>query len=791
MKVSYNWLKDYLSLSLEPHQLADRLSLVGLEVEEIIERRFDIPRVVVGRVLSVEEHPGADKLRICQVSIGEEELSIVCGASNVAAGQVVPVAKAGASLPNGLKIRKAKIRGIESNGMICSEAELGLHEKSEGIWVLPDNLPPGVPLDKALQLENDFILDIAVTPNRPDCLSHLGIAREIGAIIKQHIHKPETRLKELKDPASSQIGITIKTQEGCPRYSARVIRKVEVGPSPSWLVKRLESVGIRSINNVVDITNYILMETGHPLHAFDMDLLAGPEIVVREALQGETFTTLDDKERTLPKGTVLICDAEKPVALGGIMGGLNSEVNTDTRNILLESAYFKPESIQVSSRLLGLSTEASQRFERGADPNGTVYPLNRAAGLIAEICHGEIYQGVVDVYPGVIKENSVSLQVDPINTLLGTSLKQEEMSELLESIDLKVKDGKVIVPTFRPDISGMADLAEEIARLYGLDNIPPRRIFESDYRVRINEFDVFIDELKEILAGLGLQEVISSSMVNSQLWEKATGKKLYPLLNPISKDLDGLRNSLLPSLAQLVQYNLNRKSKDLRLFEINRIFIPPGKKNELPGEELHLSVALTGSRDGDVWYSTQQPVDFFDIKGLTEAICHKISLDNWRFISYSENGLQENGISVICGKETVGFCGRLNQKLTEVFNIEEDIYIADFVVRALFDNRKTDKKYQPIPRFPSMERDLALIIDSDLEAEKLVTAIQKEGGTLLTKVDVFDIYLGKQIPEGKKSLAFRLTFRSSKRTLTEDEVNVLIEKIYKAVQRSFQAKLRT
>ncbi|UCF64177.1 MAG: phenylalanine--tRNA ligase subunit beta, partial [bacterium] len=343
MKISYNWLKDYLDLSVDPHHLADRLSLIGLEVEEVIERKFDFPQVVVGQILGVDPHPNADKLSLCRVTTGDEELSIICGATNVASGQVVAVAKIGATLPQGLKIHKTKIRNVESEGMICSQAELGLEEHSEGIWILPENLPLGVPLDKALQLETDYIFDIAVTPNRPDCLSHLGIAREVGALVNQHIKKPEIKLQEIKQAASEQIKIVIETPAGCPRYSARLIRNVKIGESPSWLVRRLEAVGLRPINNVVDITNYVLMETGHPLHAFDYELIQGEKIIVREAQKNEKFTTLDDKERILKKGTVLICDAQEPVAIGGIMGGLNSEVSTQTQHVLLESAYFNPQ----------------------------------------------------------------------------------------------------------------------------------------------------------------------------------------------------------------------------------------------------------------------------------------------------------------------------------------------------------------------------------------------------------------------------------------------------------------
>ena len=392
MKISFNWLKDYIDISMEARQLADRMSLIGLEVEEVIERRFDLPQVVVGQVLAVEDHPRADQLKLCRVNVGKNELSIICGAPNVETGQIVPVARVGASLPGGLKIRKSKIRGIDSEGMICSEAELGFKDTSEGIWVLPDNLPLGIPLDQALQLKTDYIFDVAVTPNRPDCLSHLGIAREVGALIHQTVVKPHIAFKEIPEKIQNQVQIHIETARSCPRYSARLIRNIQVGTSPSWLVNRLEAVGMRSINNIVDITNYVLMETGHPLHAFDYDLLQGRKIIVREAAEGEKFMTLDNQERQLKSGTVLICDAEIPVAIGGIMGGINSEVTNTTRNILLESAYFNPESIQISSRELGLSTEASQRFERGADPNGNIYALDRAAQLMFENCGSEIYR---------------------------------------------------------------------------------------------------------------------------------------------------------------------------------------------------------------------------------------------------------------------------------------------------------------------------------------------------------------------------------------------------------------
>jgi len=790
MKISYNWLKDYLDVSIDPHQLADRLSLIGLEVEEVIERHADFPQVVIGRVLAVDQHPNADRLKVCKVNIGEEELTIICGAPNVATGQTVPVAKVGASLPSGLKIQKSKIRGVNSNGMICSEAELSLADKSDGIWILPDNLPLGAPLDKALNMQTDYIFDISVTPNRPDCLSHIGIAREVGAILGKPLSKPSTEIVEIAEKALDKLEIIIETPVGCPRYSARLIRNVKIGASPSWLVQRLEAVGMRSINNVVDITNYVLMETGHPLHAFDFDLIQGGKIIVRESREGEKFVTLDDKERILKEGTVLICDTEQPVALGGIMGGLNSEVSSSTVNVLLESAYFKPESIQISSRHLNLSTEASQRFERGTDPNGNIYALERATQLIAKLCDGEVYQGIVDAYPSKIEPKHVTLNEVQINNLLGTDLSSQEMTDILQSIGFIVQDKKIVVPTFRPDITRVADLAEEVARLYGLENIPARDIIKIDYNVPINKLDLFVDQLKEVLTGMGIQEVITNSMINTESWQKMTGKRIYPIFNPISKDMDGLRNSLLPSLVQVIQYNRNRKISDLRIFEINHVFIAKNDLHVQPEEDLQLAIVIIGKREGNLWFSSRQVNDFFDIKGLFEALAFKISLDNWQFISYSDFVLEGAGLGLKIGEEVGGFIGRINKKILDNFEIDEDVFVAQLSVTELFKNLKTKKKYQPIPRYPSVERDLAFIIDDDLKAQEIIDLSYRTGGNLLSNIEIFDIFRGTQIPEGKKSLAFHYTFQATDRTLTEEEVNRLMEKIIASVKNSYQAKLR-
>lgn len=790
MKISYNWLKDYLNLTIDPHRLADLLSLSGLEVEEIIEKRLDYPGVVVGQVISVKKHPKADKLSLCEVNTGDKIYPIICGASNVAKGQTVPVALIGTQLPNGLKIKKTKIRGVYSEGMICSEAELGLTDESEGIWILSDNLPLGKSLSEALNFKSDHIFDIAVTPNRPDCLSHIGVAREVAALTNKKLKKPTVAIKEVKESTASQIKIRIDAPQGCPRYSARVIKNIVVKESPRWLVDRLEAVGLRPINNIVDVTNYVLMETGHPLHAFDLDFINGSEIIIRESREGEKFVTLDDQERILKQGTVLICDAKGPVAIGGIMGGLNSEVNYNTKHVLLESAYFNPEKIQISSRYLGLTTEASQRFERGADPNGNIFALNRATQLIQEVAGGKILSGIIDVYPNRIKPFKANLEIKKINNLLGTHYTYSQVKKILESIELKVDKDSVYIPTFRPDLRHSADFAEEIARLHSLDNIEASTSVTIDYNFQLNEQDMFIDRLKDILTGMGLQEIITGSMVNIELWNKLTGKEIYPILNPISKDMDGLRNSLVPSMAQTIQYNLNRQTKNLKLFEINRIFLLPNKLNELPGEDIRLVVGLCGKREYEQWYSTNQYSDFFDVKGILEALNHKISLDNWQFISYSDFTLESDGLGLQCGNKIIGFLGKLSKKIASHLEIDDEVYILEISVTELFKHFRREKKFTPIPRFPSVERDLALIVDDQLESGKILDLIKNKGGKLLSSVQLFDIYKGKQIPDLKKSLAFRLVFQSHEKTLKEDEVNHLLKVILQAAEKTYQAKLR-
>ncbi len=547
---------------------------------------------------------------------------------------------------------------------------------------------------------------------------------------------------------------------------------------------RLEAVGIRSINNVVDVTNYVLMELGHPLHAFDYDRLAGHEIQVRLSREGEKFITLDGKEHTLPSDVVLICDGEKPVAIGGIMGGENSEVTNDTVNILLESAYFNPVYINRAAKKLGISTDASQRFERGADPNGVIRALDRAAQLIREVAGGEIARGIIDVYPKPIKEKDVPLRLDMINKIIGIEFTTEQITDLLAPIGIQVKGEKCIIPTFRPDIERVADIAEEVARLYGFDKIPAREITEIPYGVKENKYDDFIDDVKLYFSS------ITNTMVKKEFEESIIGEELLPILNPISNDFSGVRRYLAPSMLQVIKNNINRQNYDLRLFEINRIFHPIRKGATLPEEELHLCIAMTGHRHPVHWGTSDDQVDFYDLKGVIESFLRKNSLDNYTFISYDNFVSRDENLALKINDEIAGFIAKVDERVLAKFDIDQDVYLAELNVGIIYDHRQIERKYREVSRFPRMERDMAFVVDRAQPAEEMIAFIRKEGGKYLKEVIIFDRYIGKSLDRTKQSLAFRLVFQAEDRTLTDDEVNSKFQSIIKKFEKRFHAQLR-
>ncbi len=792
MKISYNWLKDFVNFDIAPDDLAESLSMAGFEVDSVDQKGVDVDKVVVGKVIKKEKHPNADKLSVCIVDVkNSAPLTIICGAPNVAAGQRVPVAKIGAVLPNGMKIRKAKIRGVVSFGMICSEEEMGLAEKSDGVWVLPDDLEIGLPLGAALNIETDYVLDIGITPNRPDGMNHIGIAREVAAIAGVTLHVPTPDFSESAKNVADFVSVEIDCPESCPRYSARLIRNITIGPSPDWMARRLEAVGMRSINNVVDITNYVMFETGQPLHAFDFKFVSGGKIIVRESRDGETFVTLDEKSHKLQHGAVLICDAEKPVALGGIMGGLNSEVNDRTTDVLLEAAYFQPENIQRSLRYLGMSSEASMRFERGVDPNGVLHAQARAVELLVKFAGGEVAEGVVDIYPQKIHPVKIELKTAEINRLIGTNLSGDEMRALLGKIEIRADGENVIAPTFRPDLTRVADIAEEVARLYGYDNIPLCAATPISYRTHDNPFDDFVESLKTTMTGIGIQEVVTNSLINSQAFQEMTGDPVYTVLNPLNADLDGLRNNLVPNLLAVLQWNIYRQQKDLAIFEINRVYQYPGSLNERPHEEIQLAVALTGTRGGDDWLSSRELFNFYDIKGVVEFLADKISLDKLAFIPYDNFAVENEAVKVLLGEDEIGYIGKLRNSLRTHFDIASPVLIAQLNVRKLFEHQKTARQFQEIPKFPRVERDLAVIVDRDISSDKIIETIRRVGGKYLKDAYVFDLYTGKQIEASSKSVGFRLIFQSTEKTLTDEEITHWFEQIMAAVQKAHHAKLRS
>ncbi|MHB2148891.1 phenylalanine--tRNA ligase subunit beta [Calditrichota bacterium LG25] len=791
MKVTYRWLKDFVDFEESAEEIARLLTEAGLEVEEVIPMVQRFTDVVVGKVLEVNKHPNADKLSVCKVQTDKETFQVICGAPNVRAGQLVPFAMVGATLPNGMKIKKAKIRGVESYGMICSREELGLEQHSDGIWSFDEDYQPGMDVYALLSKEQDWIIDIAVTPNRGDCLSVYGIAREVAALTGRPLKELRPQVKEkLAERADQIIKINIHDPDGCPRYAGRVIRNVKIGPSPEWMQKRLMAVGFRPINNIVDITNYVLAEVGHPLHAFDLKFIKGNEINVRPSKEGDVFVTLDDKERKLPENTVMICDAERPVAIGGIMGGQNSEVSEQTTDILLESAYFKPERIAMSSKKLGLSTDASQHFERGADPENVIRAINYAAELMEKLAGGAVAKGIVDVYPAPVKEKRIPLNVEKINRVLGTDFSEQTIREKLESIQLTIENNEVIVPTFRHDLSIVEDLAEEVARLVNYSNLPARQYTTTFYEMPLSEQENRLQFLRSEMLALGLQEIFTQSMVR-QAEAQLFNERPIAIKNPVSDDMAFMRPSLFAGMLKAVSHNLNRNNKNLRFFEIGRIFTAFDGKN-LPEQPYALAVVITGSRHVPAWNVPEQAVDFYDIKGYLEAFLNKLFLDNYQIILYDKTGYMEKDqtVAVKINDDLIAVCGKLSADVCEKFEIEKDVYGFELNVDLLQKYLVFDRQFKPIPRFPYSERDVAFLLDEEILAAEVVEFVQKNGGSLLKSVEIFDVYQGKNIPEGKRSIALRLRYQSNERTLSDKEVDQYFQQIINKTIKHFSASLR-
>lgn len=801
MLVSLEWLKSYVDVTLPVAELAHRLTMVGLEVEGVRSLCPVSERVVTGRVLSVDPHPGADRLTVCRVEAASAVYRVVCGATNVTAGAVVPLALAGAELPGGMTIQETHIRGEHSQGMLCSQRELGLGEDCSGIWILPPETPVGLPLSKALQLE-DHLLEVAVTPNRGDCLSILGIAREVAAIEGRPLKVPKVQVVEDGPAVETLSSISVLDTELCPRYAARIIEGITVGPSPPWLRRNIESVGLRSINNIVDVTNFILMELGQPLHAFDFDRLRENRIVVRRASADERFVTLDGVERTLHDDTLLICDGIGPVAIAGIMGGLNSEITQDTRRVLIESAYFQPQSTRRTSKKLGLRTESSYRFERGVDPEGLVRALDRAAQLMQEVGGGRIARGRLDVYPHPMVSPVLTLDVDRTNRFLGTALTSGEMADALRSIELGVEEVnqaqlRVAVPSFRPDITRAVDLMEEVARLIGYDRIPVTAPVASIETEPPSDHLLMRQELKEILEGAGFFEVLTYSFVGQDALQRLgfapDDPRLHPIpvMNPISEDQGVMRTTLMAGLLQTACHNFNRGNEDLRIFELGKVFLPRTGE-ALPEEPHHLAGLMSGRRCPQLLYDRQGEVAYEDVKGVVEAVLEPFHARSLEFLNEPLPPYLDpsHGASVFLEGCCVGFLGTLHQDVAKAFDLDREILVFELDFEQCYAHRRPLPLFRGLPRFPSVSRDIALILEEGVPIQSPVNFIRDLQEPLLAQVEVFDLYRSPQLGENKKSVGYRLVYRSGDRSLTDAEVNRIHEGIVQKVLDHFAASLR-
>lgn len=802
MNVTYNWLKEFVDFDLSPDQLADLLTMLGLEVEAMEKLGEGLDDVVVARVEEKRQHPNADKLSLCRVNNGKEILDVVCGAQNFKQGDTVVLAQIGATLPGDFKIKKSKIRGEESSGMLCSEKELGLADESAGIMVLPENPHPlGTPVFEALGLK-DTLFEIGLTPNRADCLSVVGIAREIAAKLGLQVRYPQPVVAENSDTVQSRINVVVEDPDLCPRYAARFISGCTIAPSPDWLVKKLAAIGIRSINNVVDITNFVMMELGQPLHAFDCDRLAEKRIVVRRAGEGELFTTLDSQQRILTSADLVICDAARPVALAGIMGGQNSEIEDSTVSILLESACFKPAAVRKTSKRLGLHTESSHRFERGIDIGGVVRALDRAAALIIELAGGVSAQGVLDVCSAVSEPPAIRFRPEKANSLIGIDLPREEIIQILKRLECQVteiQDGSLDVapPSYRVDIEREIDLVEEIARLNGFDKIPatlPIARIASDRPSRHQQLEKIV---RNILVDHGMNEIINFSFTDPG----AAGKLMLAaddprhaaikLCNPLVDEQSVMRTSLLPGLLETVARNINFRSLDLKLFEMRRVYLPVDGEN-MPHEPLYIVGALCGSRDGDVWNRPNELIDFYDAKGVVESLLGILAVGGVTWLSEGVDAYYHPGKScrVMVGREQIGSVGELHPTVQENFGIEKPVFCFELDFEKLVKLSRSKRTITAPSRFPDSTRDIALLAADDLQSEAVLACVRSVKAKEIEHIQIFDVYKGKGIPEGYKSIAIRIRYRSYERTLNDEEISALHKKVTDSLINKLDVSLR-
>ncbi|NFB31516.1 phenylalanine--tRNA ligase subunit beta [Clostridium botulinum] len=792
MKVPVKWLNDYIDIDISPKELGDRLTLSGSKVEEVVTTGDEIQNVVTGKIVEIRKHPDADKLSICQVDIGKEEnIQIVTAATNMKEMDIIPVALHGSTLHGGLKIKKGKLRGEVSNGMFCSEEELGLagDEPVYGLMILEQDTPIGEDIKKVLKMESS-IIEFEITSNRPDCLSVIGIARETAATLNKKYTIPVVEFspkcsESIKDSLKVEVKDTL-----CRRYMARGIKNVKVEQSPGWMQERLLEAGVRPINNIVDITNFVMLELGQPMHAFDRKEIKTNTIVVERAKEGEKFITLDETERELDVDILNIKDGDRTVAIAGIMGGLNSEVKEDTKEIILECANFDGTNIRISSKKLGLRTEASSRFEKDLDPNLVELAMDRACKLIQELGAGEVMEGSVDVYENKLEPHMLEVDSNWINKFLGTNISKEEMQECLDRLDLNTEIKEEIleihVPTFRSDLNIKEDIAEEIARIYGYNNIPITTIKSVTMQAGKNEKQHLDDKVIETLMASGLNQSISYSFVSPKVFEKINLKedsnlrKVVKIKNPLGEDFSIMRTTTIPSMMEALSRNYSRNNDYASLFEIGKIYIPKEDSTELPEEKNIVTIGLYGA------------VDYFNLKGIVENILGGLGIDNYKLKRQEENPTFHPGrtAELYIKKDYVGILGEIHPDVQDNYDIEERCYVAELNLDVLYKHSNVKKEYSQLPKFPAVTRDIAVIVDDTVLVQEIENIIKNGGGNILESIHLFDVYKGKQIPEGKKSIAYSIVYRNAQRTLKDSEVNKVHDKIVRTLEHKLGAQLR-
>ena len=798
MKISYNWLNKLVPTHLDIDEFCEKLTMFGLEVEEVVQPGKKLDNIVIGKVVSVEKHPNADKLSLCKVDVGKSEpLSIICGAPNVVKDILVPVAMIGAKLGD-FEIKKAKLRGVESFGMICSEKELGVSDEHSGIMIIKQDIEPGTPFADAMGI-NDHIIEVEVTPNRPDLLGMIGVAREVAVMLNTEYEHPEIAFEESEVKTKDEILVIIEDAEKCPRYCARMVKGITVQPSPAWMQRKLVASGLRPINNIVDVTNYVLLEYGQPLHAFDYTKIKDKTIVVRTAKDKEKMMLLDDTELKLHSENLLIADTEHPLALAGIMGGLDSSINDNTKDVVIECAYFDPKNIRASALEYGLQTDSSYRFERGMDPNGLIEVIDRAAQLIQLTGGGEISSGVVDCYPQKIEPKVLPLRVSRTNSIINAKMSADEVENYLNNFEFGTKKTsedtyKVMIPTFRPDIEREIDIIEELARCYGYNNV------ESHFwinRIDNRQKRTVVRLAKNHLISLGFYEVNNMSFASPddldtlKIPENDFRRNVVELTNPMGEQFSIMRSTLIPDILKNVALNLSYKFENFKLFELNRIYLK--EREDTFAEPTYLTGVIVGEFDPFYWKEKQRAASFYDVKGVVESVLSKIhcSKNITYKVSHQPYYEKDSAADIFLDEKKIGSCGIVKDDVLKSFEIEAPVLLFDIDLSNIIPlyNEK-DIRFREIVKYPPVLRDIAVIAPSDIEVGMIEQVIKSVEPSIIKDIQLFDVYTGRQIKQGCRSLAFNITFQSEISTLTDRYVDKLFDNIVKKLLHEHQIELR-